>query len=150
MHSVSSPSHVLHMEVCVDVVNFGLCPMRCSLCACQGFRNSSGFIGLMSFGQLGARSLFCSYTVFYIRDCECRATPCLLCPRKRNVIVATNIAETSLPIDGVVHVVDPGLVEQKLNNPRTHSESLLVSPISVAAARQRSGRAGRTRPGWSR
>jgi pre-mRNA-splicing factor ATP-dependent RNA helicase DHX15/PRP43 len=65
----------------------------------------------------------------------------------RKVIVATNIAETSLTIDGVVYVVDPGLVKQKLYNPRTHVESLLVSPISRAAAMQRSGRAGRTKPG---
>lgn len=65
----------------------------------------------------------------------------------RKVIVATNIAETSLTIDGVVYVVDPGFIKQKLYNPRTHVESLLVSPISKANAMQRAGRAGRTRPG---
>jgi len=66
---------------------------------------------------------------------------------KRKVIVATNIAETSLTIDGVVFVIDPGLFKQKLYNPRTHVDSLLVSPISKASAMQRAGRAGRTRPG---
>merc|ERR1719201_428397 len=66
---------------------------------------------------------------------------------KRKVIVATNIAETSLTIDGVVYVVDPGLFKQKLYNPRTHVQSLLVSPISRASALQRAGRAGRTKPG---
>lgn len=65
----------------------------------------------------------------------------------RKIIVSTNIAETSVTIDGVVYVVDPGLFKQKLYNPRTHAESLLVSPISRASAMQRSGRAGRTRPG---
>ncbi|CAK9066048.1 unnamed protein product [Durusdinium trenchii] len=65
----------------------------------------------------------------------------------RKIIVATNIAETSLTIDGVVFVVDPGLFKQMLYNPRTHVESLLVSPISKASAMQRAGRAGRTRPG---
>jgi pre-mRNA-splicing factor ATP-dependent RNA helicase DHX15/PRP43 len=65
----------------------------------------------------------------------------------RKIIVSTNIAETSVTIDGVVYVVDPGLFKQKLYNPRTHSESLLVSPISKASAQQRAGRAGRTRPG---
>lgn len=65
----------------------------------------------------------------------------------RKVIVSTNIAETSVTIDGVVYVVDPGLFKQKLYNPRTHAESLLVSPISKASAMQRAGRAGRTRPG---
>jgi pre-mRNA-splicing factor ATP-dependent RNA helicase DHX15/PRP43 len=60
---------------------------------------------------------------------------------------ATNIAETSLTIDGVVYVVDPGFSKQKVYNPRVRVESLLVSPISRASARQRAGRAGRTRPG---
>ncbi|KAI3402516.2 PRP43 [Candida oxycetoniae] len=65
----------------------------------------------------------------------------------RKVIVSTNIAETSLTIDGVVYVVDPGFSKQKVYNPRVRVESLLVSPISKASAQQRAGRAGRTRPG---
>jgi pre-mRNA-splicing factor ATP-dependent RNA helicase DHX15/PRP43 len=65
----------------------------------------------------------------------------------RKVIVSTNIAETSLTIDGIVYVVDPGFSKQKIYNPRIRVESLLVSPISKASAQQRAGRAGRTRPG---
>jgi pre-mRNA-splicing factor ATP-dependent RNA helicase DHX15/PRP43 len=65
----------------------------------------------------------------------------------RKVIISTNIAETSLTIDGVVYVVDPGFSKQKVYNPRIRVESLLVSPISKASAQQRAGRAGRTRPG---
>eukprot|EP00629_Pelagomonadales_sp_RCC1024_P008279 CAMPEP_0119260552 /NCGR_PEP_ID=MMETSP1329-20130426/879_1 /TAXON_ID=114041 /ORGANISM="Genus nov. species nov., Strain RCC1024" /LENGTH=708 /DNA_ID=CAMNT_0007259977 /DNA_START=170 /DNA_END=2293 /DNA_ORIENTATION=- len=65
----------------------------------------------------------------------------------RKVIVSTNIAETSLTIDGIVYVVDPGFSKQKVYNPRIRVESLLVSPISRASAKQRAGRAGRTRPG---
>ena len=65
----------------------------------------------------------------------------------RKVVVSTNIAETSLTIDGIVFVVDPGFSKQKVYNPRVRVESLLVSPISKASAKQRSGRAGRTRPG---
>jgi len=65
----------------------------------------------------------------------------------RKVVVSTNIAETSLTIDGIVYVIDPGFSKQKVYNPRIRVESLLVSPISRASARQRSGRAGRTRPG---
>jgi pre-mRNA-splicing factor ATP-dependent RNA helicase DHX15/PRP43 len=65
----------------------------------------------------------------------------------RKVIVSTNIAETSLTIDGIVYVVDPGFSKQKVYNPRIRVESLLVSPISKASASQRAGRAGRTRPG---
>ncbi|KAI9143728.1 P-loop containing nucleoside triphosphate hydrolase protein [Paraphysoderma sedebokerense] len=68
-------------------------------------------------------------------------------PNGRKVIVSTNIAETSLTIDGIVYVIDPGFAKQKVYNPRIRVESLLVSPISKAAAQQRAGRAGRTRPG---
>ncbi|KAF9650365.1 P-loop containing nucleoside triphosphate hydrolase protein [Thelephora ganbajun] len=68
-------------------------------------------------------------------------------PAGRKVIVATNIAETSLTIDGIVYVVDPGFSKQKVYNPRIRVESLLVSPISKASAQQRAGRAGRTKPG---
>lgn len=68
-------------------------------------------------------------------------------PPGRKVVVSTNIAETSLTIDGVVYVIDPGFSKQKVYNPRIRVESLLVSPISKASAKQRAGRAGRTRPG---
>ena len=65
----------------------------------------------------------------------------------RKIVVATNIAETSITIDGIVYVVDPGFSKQKVYNPRVRVESLLVSPISQASAQQRAGRAGRTKPG---
>ncbi|XP_038071105.1 putative pre-mRNA-splicing factor ATP-dependent RNA helicase PRP1 isoform X2 [Patiria miniata] len=65
----------------------------------------------------------------------------------RKVVVSTNIAETSLTIDGVVFVIDPGFAKQKVYNPRIRVESLLVSPISKASSQQRAGRAGRTKPG---
>ena len=68
-------------------------------------------------------------------------------PAGRKVVVSTNIAETSLTIDGIVYVVDPGFSKQKVYNPRIRVESLLVSPISKASAQQRAGRAGRTKPG---
>ena len=61
--------------------------------------------------------------------------------------MSTNIAETSLTIDGIVYVVDPGFSRQKLYNPRIRVESLLVTPIAKSSAQQRAGRAGRTRPG---
>mmetsp|Transcript_29829 Transcript_29829/g.114543 ORF Transcript_29829/g.114543 Transcript_29829/m.114543 type:complete len:702 (-) Transcript_29829:405-2510(-) len=65
----------------------------------------------------------------------------------RKIIFATNIAETSLTIDGVVYVIDSGFSKQKTYNPRVRSEALQVTPISRASAKQRTGRAGRTRPG---
>lgn len=68
-------------------------------------------------------------------------------PPGRKIIVATNIAETSLTINGIVYVIDPGFAKQKVFNPRVRVESLLVSPISRASAQQRAGRAGRTQSG---
>ncbi|GAA5895508.1 hypothetical protein JCM6882_006273 [Rhodosporidiobolus microsporus] len=65
----------------------------------------------------------------------------------RKVVLATNIAETSITIDGVVYVIDPGFVKQNSYNPRNGMESLVVTPCSRAAAGQRAGRAGRVGPG---
>lgn len=68
-------------------------------------------------------------------------------PGARKVVIATNIAETSLTIDGIKYVIDPGFCKQNSYNPRTGMESLQVTPISKASAMQRTGRAGRTSPG---
>ncbi|KAJ2018654.1 Pre-mRNA-splicing factor ATP-dependent RNA helicase PRP16 [Coemansia sp. S680] len=65
----------------------------------------------------------------------------------RKVVVATNIAETSLTVDGVKYVVDCGYYKLKVYNPRIGMDSLQITPISQANANQRSGRAGRTGPG---
>ncbi|GMI13900.1 hypothetical protein TrVE_jg109 [Triparma verrucosa] len=68
-------------------------------------------------------------------------------PNARKVVIATNIAETSLTIDGICYVIDSGFAKQTSYNPKTGMSSLVVTPISQAAANQRSGRAGRTAPG---
>ncbi|KAJ2616293.1 hypothetical protein H4S08_000852 [Coemansia sp. RSA 1365] len=65
----------------------------------------------------------------------------------RKVVVATNIAETSLTVDGVKYVVDTGFYKLKVYNPRVGMDALQITPISQANANQRSGRAGRTGPG---
>lgn len=65
----------------------------------------------------------------------------------RKVVLGTNIAETSLTIDGICYVIDIGFCKQKSFNPKTGMESLIVTPISKAASNQRAGRAGRTQPG---
>jgi len=66
---------------------------------------------------------------------------------KRKVIVATNIAETSVTIDGVRHVIDPGFAKINYYNPSNFTSSLVEMPISRASCNQRRGRAGRTAPG---
>lgn len=68
-------------------------------------------------------------------------------PNCRRFVVATNIAETSLTVDGVVYVIDSGYVKQRQYNPATGMYSLDVVQISKVQANQRAGRAGRTRPG---
>ncbi|ETE64689.1 putative ATP-dependent RNA helicase DHX35, partial [Ophiophagus hannah] len=65
----------------------------------------------------------------------------------RKVIVATNIAETSITINGISFVVDCGFVKLRAYNPKTAIECLVVVPISKASANQRAGRAGRNRSG---
>ncbi|GAB4840130.1 Pre-mRNA-splicing factor ATP-dependent RNA helicase DEAH10 [Ancistrocladus abbreviatus] len=65
----------------------------------------------------------------------------------RKVILATNIAETSVTIPGIKFVVDPGLVKARSYNSQTGIESLIIVPTSKAQALQRSGRAGREGPG---
>ncbi|KAF9420204.1 DEAH-box RNA helicase prp16, partial [Entomortierella beljakovae] len=67
----------------------------------------------------------------------------------RKCVVATNIGETSLTIDGILYVVDAGYVKLKVFNPKIGMDSLQITPISQANANQRSGRAGRTGPGTS-
>lgn len=66
---------------------------------------------------------------------------------KRKVIFSTNIAETSVTLEGIVYVVDSGFSKQRFYNPISDIENLVVAPISKASARQRAGRAGRVRPG---
>lgn len=68
-------------------------------------------------------------------------------PGSRKVVIATNIAETSITIDHIYYVIDPGFVKQNAYDPKLGMDSLVVTPISQAQARQRSGRAGRTGPG---
>lgn len=66
----------------------------------------------------------------------------------RKCVVATNIAETSLTVDGIMYVVDSGYCKLKVFNPRIGMDALQIYPISQANANQRMGRAGRTGPGY--
>ncbi|KAF8665135.1 hypothetical protein AX16_000601 [Volvariella volvacea WC 439] len=67
---------------------------------------------------------------------------------RRKVIVATNIAETSLTVDGILYVVDSGYSKLKVYNPKVGMDALQITPISQANAGQRTGRAGRTGSGF--
>ena len=68
-------------------------------------------------------------------------------PGGRKVVIATNIAETSITIDGIYFVIDPGFVKQTAYDAKLGMDRLQVTPISQAQAKQRAGRAGRTGPG---
>jgi ATP-dependent helicase HrpA len=69
-------------------------------------------------------------------------------PGKRKVIIATNIAETSVTIDGILYVIDPGFAKLNYYNTKNFTSSLIEVPISKASCNQRKGRAGRTQPGF--
>lgn len=68
-------------------------------------------------------------------------------PGCRKCILATNIAEASLTIDGIFFVIDPGFCKIKKYDSKRDMDSLIIAPISKANAKQRAGRAGRTGPG---
>ena len=67
--------------------------------------------------------------------------------RRRKVVLATNVAETSITIDGIGGVVDSGLARTLVHDAEVGMDRLTLRPISQAAADQRAGRAGRTGPG---
>ena len=65
----------------------------------------------------------------------------------RRIIFATNIAETSITVPDITHVIDCGFAKLPFFDPKTSFDRLIVSPISLASARQRAGRAGRVQSG---
>jgi ATP-dependent helicase HrpB len=71
----------------------------------------------------------------------------LLPQERRKVVLATNVAETSVTVEGITGVVDTGLARMLVLDPRRGLDRLQLTPISRASAEQRAGRAGRTRPG---
>ena len=71
----------------------------------------------------------------------------LLLQSRRKVVLATNVAETSVTVEGVTGVIDTGLARMRVFDPRVGLDRLLLTPISRASADQRAGRAGRTQPG---
>lgn len=68
--------------------------------------------------------------------------------QKRKIIVSTNVAETSVTIDGIIHVIDSGVIKQTQFNPATGIEQLVLAEHAISGLDQRKGRAGRTAPGF--
>ncbi len=66
---------------------------------------------------------------------------------KRKMVISTNIAETSVTINGITSVIDSGLAKLNFYNPHTYTSSLIEVPVAKASCNQRRGRAGRTREG---
>jgi ATP-dependent helicase HrpB len=71
----------------------------------------------------------------------------LLPQARRRIVLATNVAETSVTVEGITGVVDTGLARVMVFDPRVGLDRLQLTPISKASADQRTGRSGRTRPG---
>lgn len=67
---------------------------------------------------------------------------------KRKIIITTNLAETSVTIDGIIHVIDSGLIKQTQFEARSGIESLVLAEHAISGLDQRKGRAGRTAPGF--
>lgn len=99
--------------------------------ACEPLARTHGFEIAMLHGDLASK------------DQDRAVTP----GSRPKIVLATNIAETSVTIDGVVLVIDSGLARQPLHDPWSGLPTLTLAKISQASATQRAGRAGRTRPG---
>lgn len=106
---------------------------RC-LETCRGFCDAHGLLPHALFGELDRRAQ--DLAVASPSD-----------PARRKVIFSTNVAETSVTIDGVAVVIDSGLARIAAHDPWTGIGRLDLGPVSRASATQRAGRAGRTRAG---
>ena len=83
------------------------------------------------------------YSALSVREQDAALTP----SDQRRVIVSTNVAETSITIEGIRHVIDSGLARVHRHDPRRGIDVLLIENVSRASSQQRAGRAGRTAPG---
>jgi ATP-dependent helicase HrpB len=102
-----------------------------TLAAVRASRVSDQFVGLPLYSELPPNEQDAALAAY----------------EKRKVIVATNVAETSLTIEGVRLVIDSGLARVARFDPRRGINTLFIEKISRASAEQRTGRAGRTAPG---
>ena len=66
---------------------------------------------------------------------------------KRKIIFSTNVAETSVTIDGIRHVIETGMVKESMWDEKRHMQVLKIGTITQSSVKQRRGRAGRTSPG---
>ncbi|AUX40852.1 ATP-dependent helicase [Sorangium cellulosum] len=129
----SSVRQLLEEGLDGDVLVFlpGSAEIRRSMEACAALAKSADLLLLPLHGSLSAAE----------QDRAVRPAD------RRKIILSTNVAETSVTIDGVVAVVDSGLARVAAHAPWSGLPTLRVAPIARASAAQRAGRAGRTRPG---
>lgn len=119
-----------------DILVFmpGVYEIERTITACRGLVRDDGVDFLPLYGQLPVAA----------QDRAVSPGP------RRKVIVATNVAETSITIESVRHVVDSGLVRRVIYDPRRQFNMLALQRISQASADQRAGRAGRVAAGTCR
>ncbi|KAI9340492.1 P-loop containing nucleoside triphosphate hydrolase protein, partial [Obelidium mucronatum] len=146
--AVEAVLHIHKAEAAGDVLVF-LTGQQEIETACRLIRQEADSINptvdLAAFPEVASLALFPIYAALDTPEQKSVFRPAE--KQVRKVVVATNIAQTSVTIPGIRYVVDCGFVKEKIYDASTGMDALCVVPISKAAATQRAGRAGRTAPG---
>ena len=139
-----APAWELAAEACERLLNSGKCPEGDILIFMPGAYEIQRTLNALR-DSLGARDF--AFHALHGELPPAEQDAAVSPSQKRKVIVSTNVAETSLTIDGVRVVIDSGLARMARFDPHRGINTLLIEKISRASAQQRLGRAGRTAPG---